>query len=63
MSDWLMKTIRAEARRLLELAAGDDELRADLRALAKEILDSTAVPNRLPRAFRSIVNPPSPCGS
>ena len=37
-----MKTIRAEARRLLELAAGDDELRADLRALAEEILASTA---------------------
>ncbi len=36
-----MKTIRAEARRLLELAASDAELRADLRGLAEEILAST----------------------
>src|SRR5271157_6299708 len=43
MSDWLMKTIRAEARRLLELAADDGELRADLRALAEEILAATEV--------------------
>ena len=42
MSDWLMKMIRAEARRLLELAAGDEDLRADLRALAQEILASTS---------------------
>ncbi len=41
MSDWLMKTIRGEARRLLELAKDDDELRADLRALAEEMLAST----------------------
>src|SRR5271157_4590286 len=41
MSEWLMKTIRAEARRLLELAADDGELRADLRALAEEILAAT----------------------
>jgi len=40
VSDWLMKTIRGEARRLLELAAGDAELRADLQALAEEILAS-----------------------
>ena len=38
-----MKTIRAEARRLLELAADDGELRADLRALAEEILAATEV--------------------
>jgi hypothetical protein len=43
MSDWLMKTIRGEARRLLELAADDGELRADLRALAEEILAATEV--------------------
>ena len=43
MSDWLMKTIRAEARRLLELAADDGALRADLRALAEEILAATEV--------------------
>ncbi len=41
MSDWLMKAICAEARRLLELAADDDELRGDLRALAEEILAAT----------------------
>ena len=43
MSDWLTRTIRAEARRLLELAADDGELRADLRALAAEILAATEV--------------------
>src|SRR5271157_731887 len=43
MSDWLMRTIRAEARRLLELAADDGRLRADLRALAEEILAATEV--------------------
>src|SRR5262245_56064633 len=37
-----MKTIRAEARRLLELAVEDEDLRADLRALAQEILASTS---------------------
>ena len=42
VSDWLMKTIRAEARRLMELAAGDEELRADLRGLAEEILAFTS---------------------
>ena len=44
MADWLMKTIRAEARRLLELAADDEQLRADLRALAAEILAETEAP-------------------
>ena len=38
-----MKSIRAEARRLLELAADDGELRADLRALAEEILAATEI--------------------
>src|SRR3954452_4605967 len=38
MSEWLMKVIRAEADRLLELAADDGELRADLKALAERIL-------------------------
>ncbi len=42
MSDWLMKVIKAEAARLLELAAQDSELRADLRILAHEILTATA---------------------
>jgi hypothetical protein len=41
MSDWLMKAIRAEADRLLGLAADDAELRADLRALARRILGAT----------------------
>ena len=38
-----MRTIRAEARRLLELTADDGQLRADLRALAEEILAATEV--------------------
>jgi hypothetical protein len=42
MSDWLMRVIKAEAARLIEMAAEDDELRADLRALAQAILASTA---------------------
>jgi hypothetical protein len=42
MSDWLMRVIKAEAKGLLELAAEDAELRADLRALAQEILAATA---------------------
>ena len=41
MSDWLMKVIKAEAKQLIALAADDDELRADLRALANEILAAT----------------------
>jgi hypothetical protein len=41
MSDWLMRVIKAEAERLIELAAEDDELRADLRALAQSILAAT----------------------
>ena len=41
MSDWLMRVIKAEAKQLLALAADDDELRADLRALANEILAAT----------------------
>jgi hypothetical protein len=42
MSDWLMRVIKAEAKHLIALAADDDELRADLRALANEILAATA---------------------
>ena len=41
MSDWLMKVIKAEAKHLIALAAEDDELRADLRALANAILLAT----------------------
>ncbi len=41
MPGWEMKIIEAEARRLLALAAEDDELRADLRALARSILEAT----------------------
>jgi hypothetical protein len=47
MSEWLMRVMRAEASRLIELAADDDELRADLRALAESILAATAPPSRL----------------
>ena len=42
MSDWLMRVIKAEAARLIELAADDDELRGDLRELAESILAATA---------------------
>ena len=42
MSDWLMRVIRAEAKNLIALAAEDEELRADLRSLAEEILAATA---------------------
>ncbi len=42
MSDWLMRVIKAEAERLIELAAEDNELRADLRALAESILAATS---------------------
>ena len=42
MSDWLMRVIKAEAKHLIALAADDEELRADLRALAHEILAATA---------------------
>src|SRR6516164_7273937 len=41
MSDWMMRVIKAEAKQLIALAADDDELRADLRALANEILAAT----------------------
>jgi hypothetical protein len=46
MSDWLTKVIRAEAERLIQLAADDGELRADLRNLAESILTATAVPGK-----------------
>jgi len=45
MSDWLMRVIKSEAERLIELAAEDNELRADLRALAQAILAATEVPH------------------
>ena len=44
MSDWLMRVIKAEAKQLIALAAEDEELRADLRALANEILAATEDP-------------------
>ncbi|MBV8558928.1 MAG: hypothetical protein JO116_25595, partial [Planctomycetaceae bacterium] len=44
MSDWEMKIITAEARRLLTLAAEDAALRAELRALAEEVLAATGPP-------------------
>jgi hypothetical protein len=56
MSDWLMRVIKAEAKSLLVLAAEDAELRADLRALAQEILAATAT--REPAADSALVNSP-----
>jgi hypothetical protein len=44
MPGWEMKIITAEAQRLLALAAEDADLRADLRALAEEILSATEAP-------------------
>jgi hypothetical protein len=41
MADWLMRVIKAEATQLIALAADDDELRTELRALASEILAAT----------------------
>src|SRR5262249_48339930 len=41
MADWLMRVIKAEATQLIALAADDDELRTELRALAREILAAT----------------------
>ena len=41
MSAWEMKVIAAEAQRLLALAAEDAGLRAELRALAEDILRAT----------------------
>ena len=42
--DWQMKLISAEADRLIELAADDAGLRAELRALAERILEAIAGP-------------------
>lgn len=44
MASWEMKIITAEARRLLATASEDAGLRADLRALAQEILAATEAP-------------------
>jgi hypothetical protein len=44
MADWRLKIITAEAQRLIELASEDTQLREQLRALARTILDSTANP-------------------
>jgi hypothetical protein len=41
MPGWEMKIIEAEARRLIALAAEDDGLRSELRALAEMILAAT----------------------
>ena len=53
MSEWLMRVIKREAKHLIALAADDDALRAQLRALANEILAATedpAVENLPPQA-------------
>ena len=57
MSDWLMRVIKAEAERLVELAALDDELRKDLRALAESIL--TAIASTQPKIETPSVTSPS----
>ncbi len=57
MSDWLMRVIKSEAQRLIELAAEDDELRADLRALAQSILAATASASNV---VDNVVHAPSP---
>ncbi len=44
MSEWLTKTLKAEVQSLLPLAGEDDDLRAELRALAQEILAATEPP-------------------
>jgi hypothetical protein len=44
MSRWEMKIIASEAQRLMALAAGDEGLRAELRALAQELLAATEAP-------------------
>ena len=59
MSDWLMRVIKAEAERLIELAADDDELRADLRALAESILAATASQSNADESTRPRRPPPS----
>jgi hypothetical protein len=41
MPDWLMKVIKSEAKHLIALSGEDEELRADLRTLAEEILAAT----------------------
>ena len=56
MSEWLMKVIKAEAERLVELAAGDEKLRSDLRELAEWILAATELPKR-PIESSSSVSP------
>ena len=44
VADWQMKIIAVEADRLIELAAEDAVLRAELRSLAERILAATADP-------------------
>jgi hypothetical protein len=57
MSAWEMKIITAEARRLIGLAAEDADLRAALRALAREILAATETPD--PQAEPTPAVPPT----
>ncbi len=44
MAGWELKIIEAEAQRLIIQAAEDADLRADLRALANQILEATETP-------------------
>ena len=44
MSSWDMKFIASESQRLIAMSARDPDLRAELRALAMEILEATGAP-------------------
>src|SRR5262245_4229604 len=44
MSDWDMKFLTSESQRLMAMSAQDPDLRAELRALAMEILEATEAP-------------------
>jgi hypothetical protein len=57
MEDWRLKIISAEADRLIELAAEDAGLRADLRELAGKILAATDV--RAIASAAALTNAPS----
>ena len=61
MAAWEMKIITAEAQRLMELAADDLELRADLRRLALEILAATE--NLPPRSRLQYLDPRDNAGA
>jgi hypothetical protein len=63
MSSWEMKILTAEAHRLIALAARDADLRAELRALAQEILGATEAPEPHPDKRGSPAVGPDPAQS